>query len=87
MTAAGNNWQPADPEVGRLRDRLITEVAALAARITAVEGNVRAWQEAQAQAQTERRQHAWQLRFWAITVVALPLAAAAIWSLIKLATG
>lgn len=70
---AGNNWQPGDPEVARLLDR-----------VRVLEGQVATWQERQAASHLERRTRAWQIILATMTVVVLPLASIGILALIHL---
>lgn len=81
---AGNNWQPADPEVGRLRDRLLAGEAALAARVYALEGQVAAWQTRETLGHTERRTRVWQIALAVVTGLVLPVGLVGILALLHL---
>lgn len=79
-----NGWQPKDPEVARLRDRLLAVEAALTGRVTALEDEVNAWQTRQAATRTEHRTRSWQLALAIITGLVLPLASIGIIALLHL---
>jgi hypothetical protein len=57
-----NSWQPADPDLARLLDRL-----------RQLEGTVHGWQEAEAAERTRHRARAWQVILAVLTGLVLPL--------------
>lgn len=78
MTA--NNWQPTDPEVARLLDRVRAGEAALGARLDSVVAAARAAAE-----RTERkRNRAWVLALGIMTGVIAPLVVTTVLTLLHL---
>jgi hypothetical protein len=60
--AGANNWQPADPDVARLLDRVRT-----------LEAEVSGWEHQQETARTEHRTRNWQIVLAVTTGLVLPL--------------
>jgi hypothetical protein len=77
-----NGWQPADPDVARLRDRLQAGLAALDVRLVSVEGAVTSWRQRAEDQQTEHRTRVWQAALAIITGVVLPLSVIGIVALV-----
>ena len=79
-------WQPNDPEVARLRDNLVAEVARLSERIDELARVAdERWSQTWA-AHSERRTRTWQVALAVISGVVLPLASIGIIALIHLVT-
>jgi len=82
--AAGNSWQPKDPEVARVLDRLRAAEDALGARVAALERSEAAqWEQVEAN-RTERRTRVWQAVLAIVTGLVLPLGVLGVLSLIHL---
>jgi Na+/H+ antiporter NhaB len=73
--AGGNNWQPSDPDVARLLDR-----------VRAVEAEVDQWENRQQTARTEHRTRNWQIALVLLSGLVLPLASLGIIALIHFVT-
>jgi hypothetical protein len=73
--SGGNNWQPDDPDVARLLDR-----------VRVLEAEVAQWEHRQEAGQTERRTRAWQVALAVVTGLVLPLASLGIIAALHLIT-
>jgi hypothetical protein len=80
----GENWQPADPEVARLRDNMIAVRYTLNQRIEALEHRMEAAWQTEATSKTERKTRTWQAILALVTGLVLPLGVLGILALIHL---
>jgi hypothetical protein len=81
-----NGWQPTDPEVARVLDRLRAGEAALTDKINGLERSVRAAWEQGAVNRTEHRTRLWQAVLAVVTGLVLPLGVLGILAAIHLLT-
>lgn len=79
-----NGWQPSDPEVARLRDRMLAADAALAARIEGVERTVGGWAEREKEARATHRTRFWQVVVGLTTAIVAPLVVTGVIALLHL---
>lgn len=84
--SGGNNWQPADPELARVLDRLRAAEAALGARVDAVQAEVAGWLAQTREQRGEHRTRTWQVILACVSGVVLPLVSIGVLALIHLVT-
>ena len=80
----GNNWQPTDPEVARLRDRMLSAYELAYARLESLEGRVTAWETQEKESRQAHKARTWQVALALLGGLVLPLAVIGIVALLHL---